>query len=98
MYEEDFQEERKDRAKAHGMLDELKGKLSHEKSVFETQLQECHTTIAKMQSQERQLSNENERLQRDLQEYSIGKVSTIPHDSNLVCPACGKKFTHGDIQ
>ena len=74
MYEEDFQQERRDREKAHGMLEELKAKLSYDKNVFETQLQECHTTIAHLQSQvednsrRREFSRENERLQRELLE------------------------------
>ena len=77
MYEEDFREERKDREKAHGMLDELRGRLSYDKNVFETQLQECHTTIAQLRSQvednsrKRELSQEVERLQHEL--FSLGE-------------------------
>ena len=72
MYEEDFQQERRDREKAHGMLEELRGRLSYDKNVFETQLRECQTTIAHLRSQvednsrKRELSRENERLQQEL--------------------------------
>ena len=74
MYEEDFQQERRDREKAHGMLEQLRGQLSYDKNMYETQLRECNTTIAHLRSQvedhsrRRDFSREIERLQRELLE------------------------------
>ena len=72
MYEEDFRQERRDREKAHGMLEELRGQLSYDKNLLEAELQECRTTITHLRSQvednsrRKELLHGNERLQREL--------------------------------
>ena len=60
MYEEDFQQERKDREKAHEMLEELREKLAFEKNMFDTEMQACHLMIAELQDQVQEKSKKNE--------------------------------------
>ena len=87
MYEEDFQQERKDRQKAHGMLEELREKLAFEKNMFDTEMQACHLMIAELQDQVQEkskkmemshlLQQENERLQGQLHELEEERDSFV---------------------